>query len=394
MSVSATPGPMDDTRRLRIAVLNRVFARAGGGAEGYSVALVEQLAQRHEVHVFSQKLDHQWPGVRYHRVSAPVSRPGWVNQLWFAWATARATRRGFDIVHSHENTWQGEVQTIHVRPVRHNLLGGRTGLRRALRWAKIALSPRLITYLSLEGARFCAAPGRCAVATSDGLAAEVRTAYPHAAPRLSVIPPGVEMPGPGLGRAEARALLGLPADGRLVLFVGNDYERKGLGTLLAAMAELPADVRLAVAGKERYIPQFQDAVKLLGLGDRVHFLGSLKSMDCAYRAADCLAHPTREDSFAMVVLEAMAYGLPVVVSGPAHCGISASLSDGQQALLLQDPHDAAQLTAALLRVLNDQALCAHLGAHARAFAMARSWDTVARQYEALYRSCASLRQQA
>ncbi|MDO8280684.1 MAG: glycosyltransferase family 4 protein, partial [Burkholderiaceae bacterium] len=267
-------------------------------------------------------------------------------------------------------------------------------LRRALRWVKIALSPRLITYMGLEGARFQNRPGRCVVATSDSLGAEVRAAYPQVASRLSVIPPGVEMPGPGPGRAEARALLGLPAEGRLVLFVGNDYERKGLGTLLAAMAELPADVRLAVAGKERYIPQFQDAVKLLGLGQRVHFLGSLKSMDCAYRAADCLAHPTREDSFAMVVLEAMGHGLPVVVSGPAHCGIAALLSDGQHAVLLQDPRDATQLASALLRVLGDQALSAHLGAHARAFAMARGWGTVARQYEALYRSCVKLKQQA
>lgn len=394
MNPAATSPPPEETRRLRIAVLNRVFARAGGGAEGYSVALVEQLAQRHEVHVFCQKLDHQWPGVFYHRVSAPVSRPGWINQLWFAWATARATRQGFDIVHSHENTWRGDVQTIHVRPVRYNLLGARRGLSRLLRGLKIALSPRLITYMGLEGARFRDRPGRSVVATSDSLAAEVRAAYPQAAQRLSVIPPGVEMPGPGPGRAEARALLGLPADGRLVLFVGNDYERKGLGTLLAALAELPADVRVAVAGKERHIPQFQQAARQRGLGERVHFLGSLKRMDSAYRAADCLAHPTREDSFAMVVLEALAQGLPVVVSGPAHCGISALLSDGEQALLLKDPRDAEQLAANLSRVFGDQALRAHLGRQGRAFALARSWDAVAHQYEALYRSCVSLRRRA
>ena len=85
---------------MKIAVLNRVFATTGGGAESYSIALVEQLAQRHEVHVFAQQIDHAWPGVTYHRISYPMAKPRWVNQLWYAFATWRATRHGFDVVHS------------------------------------------------------------------------------------------------------------------------------------------------------------------------------------------------------------------------------------------------------------------------------------------------------
>ncbi len=114
-------------RRLRIAVLNRVFAPTGGGAERYSIALVEQLAQRHDIHVFAQQIDHHWPGVSYHRIPTPFVRPRWVNQLWYAAATWWMTRRGFDLVHSHENTWHGQVQTIHVMPVKYNLLCGRSG---------------------------------------------------------------------------------------------------------------------------------------------------------------------------------------------------------------------------------------------------------------------------
>ena len=108
-------------KKLRIAVLNRNFSPTGGGAERYSIALVEQLAARHEIHVFSQQFDHHWPGVTYHRISTPFKRPRWVNQLWYATATWWATRLGFDLVHSHENTWHGQVQTVHVLPVRFNL---------------------------------------------------------------------------------------------------------------------------------------------------------------------------------------------------------------------------------------------------------------------------------
>lgn len=95
--------------RLRIAVLSRSFDSTGGGAERYSIALVEQLAQRHEVHVFAQTIKHQWHMVHYHRLWTPLARPRWINQLWFAARSWWATRRGFDVVDSHENTWHGQV---------------------------------------------------------------------------------------------------------------------------------------------------------------------------------------------------------------------------------------------------------------------------------------------
>lgn len=369
---------------MKIAVLNRVFATTGGGAESYSIALVEQLAQRHEVHVFAQQIDHAWPGVTYHRISCPMAKPRWVNQLWYAFATWRATRHGFDVVHSHENTWHGRVQTIHVKPVRHNLLVGRTGVRRALAWLKIALSPRLTTYVALEAARFRARPGQQVVVTSDNLRAEVLQAYPHAAPLLSVVTPGVTLPGPGPDKAQARQALGLPQQGRLLLFVANDFARKGLDGLLQALAGLPPDVSLAVVGKPAGIPAFEARAKVLGAARRVHFLGSLKSVDPAYRAADLLVHPTFEDTFAMVVLEAMAHGLPVVVSGAAFCGIASLLSDGHDALLLADPRDAAALQAVLARVLADAALAASLGANAQRLAQAHSWAAAAGACEQLY----------
>ncbi|MDO8370547.1 MAG: glycosyltransferase, partial [Polaromonas sp.] len=143
--MSDSPVPPEAQRRLRIAVLNRVFDPAGGGAERYSIALVEQLAQRHEIHVFAQQIRHHAPGVTYHRVSMPLRKPRWLNQLWYARATWWATRRGFDIVHSHENTWHGQVQTVHVLPVKYNLFHGRTGWPRLLAWVKVWTSPRLLT---------------------------------------------------------------------------------------------------------------------------------------------------------------------------------------------------------------------------------------------------------
>jgi glycosyltransferase involved in cell wall biosynthesis len=371
-------------RRLRIAVLNRVFSAAGGGAETYSIRIVEQLAARHDIHVFAQRIEHQWPGVSYHRVPCPMARPRWINQLWYALSTWRATRRGFDVVHSHENTWQGNVQTVHVKPARYNLLHGLTGWRLAARWLKIVLSPRLITNLSLEAARFSRARGRQVVLASEALRSQALAAYPAAGPMLSVVTPGVNLPADAPSRGEARRALGLAQSGVLLLFVANDYARKGLDALLAAMARLPEGVILMVVGNPAGIPAYKDKARSLGLAEQVHFLGAMKEVDLAYRAASALVHPTLDDTFAMVVLEAMAHRLPVVVSGPAHCGISALLEDGRTALLLDDPRNERQLAAAVSRVLGDPALAARLSAEGRHFAEGHTWQEAAGRYEQLY----------
>lgn len=374
-------------KSLRIAVLNRTFSPTGGGAERYSIAMVEELASRHEVHVFAQEIDHSWPGVAYHRIAMPLRRPRWLNQLWFAFATWLATRRGFDVVHSHENTWHGDVQTVHVVPVRYNLFQGRTGARRALRWLKVVTSPRLLAYLLLERARYAARPGRLIVVTSDSLKAIMEQAYPASGPMIRVITPGITMPGLPVNqtsRNDARAGLGLPADGRCLLFVANDYQKKGLDALLNALARLPCDVILAVVGNSAHIPSFRGQVAKLKLAERVFFLGAAKNIGVAYEAADCLAHPTLEDTFAMVVLEAMAHGLPVVVSGPKYCGISGLLQPGVNAVVLDDPRDENALATAILDVLDHPDFAARLAQEAAAFAKRFQWRELAAEQESLY----------
>jgi UDP-glucose:(heptosyl)LPS alpha-1,3-glucosyltransferase len=374
-------------KRLRIAVLNRIFEPTGGGAERYSIALVEQLSSRHEIHVFAQQIDHQWPSVHYHRISLPFTKPRWINQLWFAFATWWQTRTGFDVVHSHENTWHGQVQTVHVVPVTHSLLQGRSGWRRALRWLKIVTSPRLLAYLALERARYNVADGRCIALASSTQEPVMAASFPQTVGACEIVTPGVAAV-PGRSTPEqrliARTQLGLPLQGRCVLFVGNDFRKKGLPTLIQALAQLPTDVFLAVAGNAAQKALVQHELDASGQSARVFFLGALPAVDVAYEAADCLAHPTLEDTFAMVVLEAMAHGLPVVVSGASYCGISAMLSVGVDALLLSDPRDSVALHAALARVLADGTLTECLRMQGLRFARQHLWSEIALQQEAIY----------
>ena len=381
---------------LRIAVLSRNFATTGGGAERYSIAVVEQLASRHDIHVFAQNIGHVFPGVTYHKVAMPLGRPRWINQLYFAIATWWATRKGFDVVHSHENTWHGNIQTVHVIPVKHNLFVGKQGVEKALRWIKVLTSPRLLVYLWLEKMRYAIYGKRRVVLTSAALRDVMLATYPQAAAAMDVITPGVASV-PGLAKAAeksaARTRLGLPETGRCLLLVGNDFRKKGLPALIQAIRILPMDICLAVVGASSQLAEMRQEVDATGLGKRVVFLGSLVNIGDAYDAADCLVHPTLEDTYAMVVLEAMAHGLPVIVSAPAYCGISGDLVDGVHALLLPDPRSFAGLAAAISRVLTDSTLAHALSENAEIFAKNHSWSDTARRYERLYERVSSKKKQ-
>ena len=374
-------------RRLRIAVLNRQFTATGGGAERYSMALVEHLASQHEIHVFAQQIAHSWPGVTYHRVCQPLQRPRWLNQLWYATATWWATRAGFDVVHSHENTWHGQVQTVHVLPIKYKLFAGLRGLAWGLRWLKVLTSPRWLVYLALERSRFSLTSQRTIVLASPSLIPQTLAAYPHCTQAIKVVTPGVDQIhgiATTLQKSESRMRLGLPQRGYCILFVGNDYQKKGLETLIHALKKLPDCAYLAVVGNPAQVSRFKRQAVAQGLADRVHFLGSIQDITPAYKSADCLAHPTLEDTFAMTVLEAMSYGLPVVVSGEKYCGISGLLVHETHALLLDDPQDDRELARLIGRVLSEPDLRLKLHTSALAFARQHLWSSVARQQEDIY----------
>ena len=380
-------GYPDDFRRLRIAVLSRNFDSTGGGAERYAVAVAQRLAQQHEIHVFTQHAGSIVPGVTVHRVPLPLRRPRWINQLYFATVTWWRTRRGFDIVHSHENTWHGQVQTAHVLPVKHNIFHGKDGLAYAAAVVKVITSPRLLVYLALERLRYRARSNRRVIATSIPLGDALVRAYPSLQGRLEVVAPGIDQ-APGrcdsATQRAARHSLGLPEDGVCLLMVGNDFKKKGLPTLLRALVDSEQGDWLAVVGHSRQLPQMQAMAAALGLADRVYFLGVCKEMEPVYRAADLLVHPTLEDSYAMVVLEAMAFGVPVVVSGPQYCGIAAHLQHGLDAYVVDDPRSEAALGAAIAAILNDAALRQSLASRGHAFAQRAHWSGVAQAHAALF----------
>ena len=387
-------------KRLKVAVLHRNFDPTAGGAEHYAVALVEELAHLHEFHVFAQRIKHSCAGVTYHPVPQLFVRPRWLNQLLYAaycaWATRRAS--GFDIVHSHENTWTGNVQTVHVMPLTHNLFAGKSTLQKALQWVKVCLSPRLLTYVWLEKRRLTNQVDKWFIAVSAPLNTLLAYSMWCSPQALITIPPGVHVrervsPGARALRAlQARERLGLPEQAKCLLWVGNDAQKKGLDTALNALALLPSDYVLIIAGAARpsefwaHLVRHKVSERILDKG-----VVSAEVLSDLYMACDLLVHPTREDTIGMVVLEAMAHGLPVIVSGAQYCGISAELRDHETALILQSPEDPVELGGEVILAL--QGLMAEqLSTKAQEWARTQDWGRMAELQNTVYTHIAYARE--
>jgi glycosyltransferase involved in cell wall biosynthesis len=365
-------------RRLRIALLVDRFGNRFGGAEAYGVELMRVLGQRHDVSVVARDFDSDLP-FPFLPVRFPGWLPSWMRVLYFAWKADRLTRGRYDIVHSHMNGWAGEIQVMHVTPVRYNRLTRVKPLKRALAW----LSPRLATYLLLEKSRVRRAGARRVVAVSGLIMDQLHRSY---GPRLPVeiIAPGVKLPAPesAAARAATRAQVGWDADTIGCLLVARNPLRKGLPALLDALALLPPRYRLLVVGADQAT---RDRVRAAGaVASRVSLVDPTPEVARYFAAADIYAHPTLNDSYAMAPLEAMSHGLPVVVSSPAYCGFAQYLSAGKDALILQDPRDGAQLAQALQRLGDEPELRAALSERGLAIARDQSWEAVAARYEALY----------
>lgn len=380
-------GPAADAVRepdaLSIAFVVDRFGNRYGGAEAYGVALMRELAAAgHQVTVFAREYD---PACDLRLPFRPiaVSRrwPSWVRVWLFARRAARATQDGYDIVHSHMNGWCGDVEVVHVTPVRYRwrvqpMSGPRRWLSR--------FSPRVRTYLGLEARRVAPRPGHRVVAVSQLIAHQLTQAY---GPVLvaPVIAPGVAPAAPVTDeqRRRARAGLGLPADGTLCLLVARNPMRKGLPTVLQALAELPDDVLLLVVGANAAsrdcVARAPESVR-----GRVHLVAETSQVDPYYQAADLYVHPTLNDSFGMAPLEAMSFGLPVILSPAPWCGFAQYVRPDAEALVLSHPERADELARAIGRLRADADLRARLRAGARDVLARHAWPEVARRYLEVY----------
>ncbi|MBI4769228.1 MAG: glycosyltransferase family 4 protein, partial [Chloroflexi bacterium] len=176
-----------------------------------------------------------------------------------------------------------------------------------------------------------------------------------------------------------------------LLFVGRLRHYKGVDVLLEAMGQIP-DGRLTIVGGGPEMPRLKSLAVRLGLVERVQFSGEVGDADLpgCYQQADIFVLPSisRAESFGIVLLEAMASGLPCVTT-EVGTGTSWVVQDGVTGLVVP-PSDPAALAGAIRRLAGDAALRARMGAAGRARVEAEfTQERMVQRVEEVYREVAA-----
>jgi UDP-glucose:(heptosyl)LPS alpha-1,3-glucosyltransferase len=380
---------------MRIAV-SHTRASDVGGVERYAHQLVVRLIEAgHEVHYFC----HFWDDsvdrrIRFHRLPCRLKHIRCLKLWEFDVRSERAIERAgpFDLVVGFSKTSRQDIYR-----------DGSGCYGDLMRYTGSAYSPlqRLLRHASLypwmmrriERRRYTPGNFLLIVANSGLVREQILRRYGLAPGDVEVVHNGVDTRRftPELAaaaRPEVRGELGIAAGAPLLLFVGSDFYRKGLGPFLRALALLPGDVQAVVVGRERARREaaYRELARRLGVAERVRFLGLRGDTNRLYAAADCLVVPTLFDAFANVALEGMAAGIPVVLS--ARAGTAEMMVPGETGAIVADPEDARALAAAIRPYILDPALRRAHGRRGREVAERYSWDWHFERLLALYEDVA------
>ncbi|MDI9571029.1 MAG: glycosyltransferase family 4 protein [Pseudomonadota bacterium] len=358
-----------------------------GGAEGFAAALTERLARDPalEIHVFAnrRRAEKDAGPIRFHRVPV-IPFPRCLRTPGFAVLAQRAiARAGVHIIHAHDRMFRPDLYTMHGIPHRFWVREVRKKRR-----------PSLFDRATIEVEKRMVAGETCGyfLAVSH-LAREIfLREYPIDPDRVPVIHPGID-PGAVMDRddaterREAARRHGLPTAAPLIVFASMNFDIKGLAFLLAGLGRLKSlhadqDFHLLVAGGDDR-RKYEAAARAAGIGDRVTFTGVVSREELAsiYAAGDLYAMLSKFDTFGMVVLEAMAKGLPAVVSG--NVGAKDLIREGDNGFVVPHPEDADRVAETIFQALRPERRIA-LRTAARATARGCSWEKTAGRVGEIY----------
>jgi glycosyltransferase involved in cell wall biosynthesis len=375
----------DETRQAPPACEVTIVAHDIGSVGGMERVLAELVlglqALGHEVTVIARTCElPQSSGIVFHRVRGP-RRPLLLAHPWFMVAGSlmvRRRRRG--VVQATGAIVLNRVDIVAVHYCHQ--VGPANPSRSTMLFRAHA---KLAGLLSRTTERLCFRANSSAifVGVSDGVAAEVREHYPDLADRVISIHNGVDTAGfaPGVRREEAvalRARLGIAQDRRVAVFVGSEWERKGLEPVIQALAQSPGwDLVVAGGGDEG---RYQDLADSLGVGEAVHFLGVTPDVQLVYQLGDAFVLPSSYETFSLVTFEAAASGLPLLATPVS--GVRELIEDGQNGFLIG--RDPVAIAARLVELGEDAELRMRLGSAARRAALQFSWAQMVSRYHDLY----------
>ncbi|HYE99929.1 MAG TPA: glycosyltransferase family 4 protein [Planctomycetota bacterium] len=321
---------------MKVALVIRKFSPAGGAEKACAHLARGLLARGHEVHVFAESIAPM-PGVVPH----PVPAEGVFQHQSFAHQSRRLLEKeSFDVVQSFTRTARQDVLRLGGGIHREYLAQTDRAYSALGRWWR-RLRAKERWELSLEADSLAPSASRRIIAVSRRVKDEAVRHYGVPPEKIDVVWNGVdgnEFKPSDEARRLIRNQIGVEDDAYLLLFVGSGFRRKGLEYAIAAVDRVPS-ARLLVAGEGRVKPH-----------PRVLHLGRRTDVSHLYAASDVLILPTLYDPFPNVTLEAMASGLPIIVSRIAG---TSEIIDGDS-IVVDEPWDVEALAAAVKRLEDPQ----------------------------------------
>lgn len=329
-----------------------------GGMERYVWELTRELhLLGHEVTVVCERCHAEKPhGLEVHELGEIAPRPRWLSLLRFGRRVAgwlEANPHPGWLIHSHERLNSHHITTFHGPPF--------ATVRDMPWWRKCSL--RVVMQMYLERRELTLT--QHIVPNSPFIRKRLAYYYPELAHKLT------EPVVPGVSAMSLREARSVPRDGGVIGFVGKEWQRKGLPLAVEIAARLHRvrpNLQLWVTGPaavevQHLFAGWQTGYRLLGWSNQAH-----------YTEFDVLLHPARAEPYGMVISEAMASCVPVVISDI--CGAAAQVTpDAGKVLPLGTPVEiwAGAVEEQLRR--SDAPL-----------RFARGWNEVAQEYEKIYQN--------
>ena len=384
-------GPWVASGPLRIAVVTPELHRHGGTERG-TAEVVARLARDHQVCLFA----HRWeadatPNICFHDVRV-LPWPGLARFLSFFVAASLQVRAAelrhgaFDAIYSPgPNCWQVQVSSAWFCQARQLELFRSRKHRPPpatwVDWLKLAHRWTYAAVVSQLERKFYRSPRLKKVITQSHLLARDLRDYYGLSPVRTVVAHG------GVNcehfhserhqalRPQARKDLGLADDQFVFFFLGNNWLIKGLYHVIQALVDVPRAWLMVVGlGAERPEP-WQRYSARLGVADRIRYLPRRPDVLYYYAAADALVAPSVYDTFPLMPLEAMACGLPTIISQAT--GV-AELVRAEDTLTVSRADNVTELAAAMRRMVEDPVLRARLAANGLQLARRCPWDGIYR----------------
>lgn len=353
-----------------------------GGAEQFASELTGRLCANPDYgfHVFANRWQSDSSPVRFHKVPI-ISFPKFLTTVSFAWFTQRRLRQNnISLVHSHERIFSADIFTLHGVPHRYWV--------DQVRRKRMSLNDRATAWVEKQ----LVYGGQCKkfIAVSKLTRDIFLQEYPINPDRVQIIHPGVHLSdythqNKNNVRHAVRNVLGIDNTDPVIIFASMNFEIKGLDDILLTLARLKTQnskFKLIVAGKGN-IKKYRKMAKEMNVAGNVIFTGPVPKdkLTDLYLASDLYIMLSKFDTFGMVVLEAMAAGLPVIIS--SRVGAKDLVQEGKNGFIIADSSDYPYI-ASRINLLLDENTRRQMSDDAVQTSFQNTWDAAANQYRDIY----------